>query len=201
MRKVLHRFLLLGVLATSVNASIIINTDQSASGALGTIDLNQGDAGLVIFGTADNGALLKFTGTEELIVPAGGQARIEAQDGGFTNLDIRFLNGSIFDRIVFNLDASADGSITVSAYDQFNNLFTQVLALGASGQNFINVESDAVQQIASVSFIATAPVNITDIAQVRVGGIEESAVPEPASLSLFGLGVAAIAVGKKLRKI
>ena len=88
----------------------------------------------------------------------------------------------------------------MNAYDQSNNLFTQVLTLSGNGQNFINVDSDALQQISSVNFTTTAPVFIEDIAQVRVGGIEQAAVPEPATLSLLGFGLAAVAARKKFAK-
>lgn len=184
--------LIFGMTSHFAKAAIIINFDQSASGSLGTVDLPGGATGLLIQGTADGGALLNFTGSESLISPSNGQARIEGVDGAFQTLDIRFALGYLFDRIVFNLNASADGSVTVQAINQANVIAaTQVLALTGAGENFINVDANAGDLIRAV--IITTTVGLEDIRQVRVGGIDtgtgSNAVPEPSTFAMVGAGL------------
>jgi hypothetical protein len=179
--------------SSSATAAIIINTDQSGSGSLGTVSLPGGTTGLLIQGTADSGALLNFTGTETLTAPSNGQARIEAVDGQFTTMTIAFSLGQLFDRIVFNLDAAATGTLTVTAFNQNNVATVQALGLAAAGQNFINVDASGADLISRIQFTST--VGITDIAQVRVdaiagnGGIDVNAVPEPSTFGLIGSGL------------
>ncbi len=185
MRKLCLWLCLLVLSVSAASASIIINTDQSASGNLGTVDLNQGDTGATITGLVGSTPVL-FTGTEELIVPSGGQARIEAVDSAFQSLSIALGMSLLFDRLVFNLDADADGSLTVTAIDQGGASFQQVLSLSQNGQNFINVQSDALQDVRSVSF--TSDVDLSDIAQVRIGPFAV-AVPEPATVGLLATGL------------
>jgi hypothetical protein len=187
------------------NATLIINTDQSASGSLGTIDLPGGATGTTIQGVANGGAFLNFTSIqtpnpETLSSPSSGQARITGADGNFQALDIRFANGNLFDRIVFNLDAATSGNVTITALDQHLNVFTQVIALSSSGQNFINVQSDAAQDISSVRINST--VQLADIAQVRVNNIQGTgvaldAIPEPATFGFIGVGLLALGICRR----
>src|SRR4051794_17245275 len=45
--------------------------------------------------------IVSFTSSENLVTPSSGQARIEAQDGAFTDLSV-FLNNGTFGDFIFN---------------------------------------------------------------------------------------------------
>lgn len=189
--------------STVAKAAIIINTDQSASGSLGTIDLpGTGVSGLTIQGTADSGAFLNFTGLETLTSPSGGQARIEGSDGSFTSLSIAFSLGQLFDRIVFNLDAAADGNVTITAFNQVNVPTAVVIALSGNGENFINVDANDGDTVSRVQI--TSGVSLESIAQVRVDALgdggNQSAVPEPTTFALMGASLVAVGVLRRRNK-
>jgi hypothetical protein len=193
--------MLLASVAFVSHASIIINTDQSASGSLGTVDLDDA-TGTTVTGITD-GATVEFTGTESL-VSGGGQARIDASDGSYTDLDIT-VPGFTFDRLVFRLFGPSSGqTVTIRATDDTGTVFEETLALtGIPSGDFFNVESDAVQQIASVSF--TTSTGIESVRQVRVGGLEETGgappeIPEPSTMGLLGSGLVAVGLRSRLLK-
>ncbi len=99
----------LAIGAHSASAAIIIDTNQAGSGSLGTVQLPGGQPrlGLHSKGIAPGGrSSLELHGhIETCFRPSGGQARITAVDGAFA-LTSGFAGGQIFDRMVFNLDAS-----------------------------------------------------------------------------------------------
>jgi hypothetical protein len=198
-RHLLNLTLAAAVATTAHASSIIINTDtdQSANGSLGTVDLDSGDPlDPVIYGTTKSGQKLRFTATEALIVV--GNHITTVGGGGFSSVDIRFVDGRLFDRIVFNVKPSTPGSITISAYDQSSTkLGGDMLSLSSTGSNFINVEAIASQHIYRVN-VTTSNLQITEMAQVRVGGVEQSAIPEPGSMMLLSIGAAAIGAAKSL---
>src|SRR3546814_4909753 len=74
---------------------------------------------------------------EDLTLPAAGQARIEAVDGGFQWLNFHMTDPLLaFGEVEFNIDASADGSGTITFFDQFGNDFANNVTLSGTGQNF-----------------------------------------------------------------
>lgn len=193
----LAAMLLASVAINIANASIIINTDQSASGSLGTVDFTDG-TGIVVLGETD-GTIVEFAGTESLLAN-GGQARIESEnDASFTDLDIS-VPGFAFDRLVFRLfNPVSDGTVTIRATDDSGTVFEETLALTGTSGEFFNVQSDNVQQIASVSFTSSA--GVQDIRQVRVGGLTEEGgappeIPEPGTMALLGSGLLAVGFRK-----
>src|SRR3546814_9166656 len=74
---------------------------------------------------------------EDLTLPAAGQARIEAVDGGFQWLNFHMTDPLLaFGEVEFYIDASADGSGTITFFDQFGNDFANNVTLSGPGQNF-----------------------------------------------------------------
>src|SRR3546814_17344126 len=74
---------------------------------------------------------------EDLTLPAAGQARIEAVDGGFQWLNFHMTDPLLdFGEVEFNIDASADGSGTITFFDQFGSDFAKNVTLRGTGQKF-----------------------------------------------------------------
>ena len=160
--------------------------------------LNTGLSGNPIFGTTNQtGLAVRFTGTEDLTAPANGQARIEAVDGFFTSLIIDVPNGS-FTSLIFNPDATMDGTVDFTATTNTGVQVFNDIALSGSGNNFFTFTTIDGQRYLSIAFEADVP--LVDAAQFRIGGAQPDVadVPDAAStLSLLGLGVAGIAVARR----
>lgn len=188
-------------IAAACSATIVINTDQSASGSLGTVDFTDNPSCNPCFGETD-GKQVQFDGIESLLAN-GGQSRIESIDGLFTSMQIS-VPGFAFDRLVFRLfGPGANGqSVAIVAEDTAGLQFAAVLPLGnnPSGE-FFNVQSDAGQQIKSVSF-QTSGNGVEDLRQVRVGGFTNdgsAAVPEPVTYLLTGAGLMGLSLIRRLK--
>jgi hypothetical protein len=92
--------------------------------------------------------------------------------------------GFFFSQAVFNLDATANGSANISAFDQFGTSFSFLLPLSGAGQNFFTLTTAGGELISRVAFTST--VGLADVAQIRFG--ETVAVPGPiAGAGLPGL--------------
>lgn len=158
---------------------------------------------------------VNFTSNEGLIA-TGGQATISAADGSYNYLSIQMATANLgFTKIVFNLNTirqPTDGAITITA-----NLFapggsttSSPFSVG-SGSNFFTISSTGGDIIQSLSFASTTggtSVLFLDTRQVRIGVAEnvcpagttgtppncvpdQNNVPEPGSLALVGLALAA----------
>jgi hypothetical protein len=127
--------LALALVATPAMADITITDANVAGNPAQNVLLGGNETGLSVIGiTSDTSTPILFTGEETLTEPAAGQARIEANVGTFTDLVITLLNpGLFFTKLEFNLNAAADGDVTITALDNFNVAFTQTLTLDANG--------------------------------------------------------------------
>ncbi|MCW8088270.1 PEP-CTERM sorting domain-containing protein [Sabulicella glaciei] len=168
-----------------------------------------GDVDNVIFnacGTASSGTtvqgclntshttLVNFTSNETLNISGGGQASIKAQDGTFNTITIELANPTLgFDKLQFNLDATADGFANFTAVDQFGTSFNfNNIALDGTGQNFFTLGSLDGQVAVRFTLVSTVGISlISELEQVRLGPatITPTPVPAPAGLALMGLGL------------
>lgn len=197
-------------LATAGSAAATVFIDASAPFPPNpdeNVLLNKGTTGLTVTGeTNQSGALINFLGTESLTAPANGQARVEAADGGLTFLQITADDPLLgFSALELNLNATANGSVLFTAYDQNNTAFNFNQSLGTSGSNFFNFTTADDQVIAR--FTLTSNVELSDVAQVRVtvaalgdGTGGPGAIPEPATWAMMILGFGAAGVMVRRRR-
>ena len=167
---------LLMSIASGTQATIIF--DPTPTGTGDNLVFNQqpsNQSGTTIFGNINdpNDTLVRFTSTQTLVTPAQGQARIESDPDNILNNLITTIPGFATSEAVFNIDATADGSATIIAGDQFGNFFNFNLPLSGSGQNFFTLTGTAGELIFGVGIFSN--VGLGDVSQIRFG--ETAAVP------------------------
>jgi hypothetical protein len=219
----LRRF---GLLTILLATGLAINTRadiQFSDGVTGNLD----DENVLFENTADVGVnyvqghtnqsntLVDFN-SDDLIHGSGGQALIEGCSGNapngsctgtFDDIVISLTNppGGNYTSLIFNLNAEADGDVTVTAVDGFGTTWTATSSLNniddlsGNGQNFYTVVAINGQDIQSVTITST--VGLADIRQIRIGTADATnppqAIPEPASVLLLGTLVAGVGVYRK----
>jgi hypothetical protein len=196
--------ILLSLVATSAGATIIFNAVPSGTGNnVRFNDQPPDQMGTTIFGNINdpNNTLVQFNSTQVLRTPAVGQARIESFPDGILNNLTTTIPGFFFDQAVFNLDATANGTANISAFDQFGTPFAFVLPLSGSGQNFFTLTTAGGELISRVAFTTT--VGLEDVSQIRFGNL--AAVPGPSvGAGLPGLIAACcglLALARRRRKL
>ena len=206
--KILPRLLasvLLSLVATSAGAVIMFSPTPSGTGNNVVFNLQPpNQTGTTIFGNINdpNDTLVQFTSTQVLTTPSTGQARIESVPDNILNNLQTIIPGFFFSQAVFNLDATANGSATINAFDQSGTLFSFLLPLSGSGQNFFTLTTAGGELISRVAFTST--VGLADVSQIRIGGV---AVPGPIAgaglpgLILAGGGLLALARRRRRRTV
>jgi hypothetical protein len=167
--------------------------------------LNTGITGNPIFGTTNQTQTsVRFASNENITAPANGQARIEGADGTLTQLTTD-LPGFTFTSLILNIDANAAGSVTFTVNQLVGAPLVATFALGAAGENFFTITAINGQRITSVLFttdVNMALTQVSDVAQIRIGGVApiETPIPEPASMLLLGSGLIGLASGIRKRR-
>jgi hypothetical protein len=187
------------VLSATAYAGPILTSGNVPQSGDENVLLNTGAIGNPLFGSTNQTSLsVQFLSNETLVAPSNGQARVEAQDGSLTYLDVS-LPGGTFMSLIFNLDASANGTIDFSGFDSGGNAFSfPNVALKGSGSNYFTFTTNGLPFV-NVSLFTDIPVVLTDAEQFRIGGSSlnssdelppsSAAVPEPVSLLLVGSGL------------
>ncbi len=161
-------------------------------GNLETVQLDGADLGSTLIGTVNPDDTMVLIESEEGIVGfAQGQARVEADDGNLGTLAISLKNlGLGFARAEFIVNSSADGPVSIVAYDQFGTAFGTgvngglAYTVDSSGNNFFNFTTSNSQLITRIEFASSTA--IADIRQIRIDGI--AAIPEPGTWALMIMG-------------
>ena len=167
--------------------------------------LRADDFGPIIYGDTNiTGTEIFFDGNgENLIEPAGGQARIEAFDGDIDHLTFGASDPTLgMLKVQFNIDAAADANLSVVGTDQFGGTFAYNFLGDASGQNFLTAYTINDQWIDTIDIYSNNPgdeiYGISDLQQVRVGPDPFPADPDPVDVStpgsagLLAMGLAAL---------
>jgi hypothetical protein len=179
--KILPRVLgtiLFSLVATSADAIIMLDPTPSGTGNNVVFNLQPPDQmGTTIFGNINDpsNTLVQFNSTQVLTAPSLGQARIESSPDNILNNLQTTIPGFFFDQAVFNLDATANGTATINAFDQSGTLFSFSLPLSGSGENFFTLTTVGGELISRVAFTTT--VGLEDVSQIRFG--ETVPIPSP----------------------
>ena len=158
--------------------------------------LNSGASGTTVFGLTNQTQLqVKFSSTTDTLVePSSGQARVEALDGVVNNITISVPGGTFEDIILNPFFGSGTATVTVLTANSQTFTFSYTLS---NGQNFPTIVAAPGTLLSSVTI--SAPGGFTDLRQPRISGAP--AIPEPATLFLFGTGLLGAATGaRKLRR-
>ena len=184
-----------------LQATIVITAEGGGTGV--NVLFNEDDNGQdgEIVGTTNQGGWeVLFSSSSNLFAPSTGQSRVESNQT-LTDLNITWLNFFGTDETIFNINAAADGSVTLSGYDEDNNLFQQTFDLDASGENFFRFSTLDDQLITRITISST--VDIQDVKQVRLGEVFETRppgeepIPEPSTYAMMAGGVLAVVAARK----
>lgn len=199
----------LAVAAAPAGATIVIFDTPGAVQPAENVLFQAGPpVGNAAFGvTNTTNTLVTFVGIEPLATPSSGQARIEAADGGLSQLSFGLDTGLGFKEVEFNIfgTGATATQTTLNFVDQFGAVFSQSFAIN-NGQNFFSARALDNQFITNVNFLLNG--DVRDVRQVRIGGVGEigedpggGEVPEPASWAMMMAGFGLVGATMRRRKM
>ena len=148
--------------------------------------------------TNQTGATVTFTSPlgENLDANAQGQAEVSASDGLLNGLTMTLENGYTFSSAVFNLfpipGQAADEATQVFITYLLNGVsYQESFDINLNGQNYFGIYGTGGEVFTSIGFVANPTTDgISDVRQLRLGGVMAPAVPEPGTWGMMLLGFA-----------
>jgi PEP-CTERM motif len=129
-----------------------------------------------------------------------GSTGVQGSGSDITSLTFSLTDGGDFERFVMNIDAVIDGSVLFSVLEPNGDLFEDSFFVDGTGQNFFTFTAINGQSIESVTLTGLSGLSISSVTTVRIGPIEATAVPEPASWAMMLLGFGAVGFAARRRK-
>ena len=180
--------------ASGAQAGIMFSTGNHPQPGEENVLFGAKESGTSITGHTNitNTAVQFSSTTDTLVQKAQGQADIFASDGLVNNITIAEPFLTFGDLIMNPMNGSGTATVTAVTND---GTFTFTYALG-NGQNFLTIVATNGEVIESVT--VDAPDGFKDFKQPRIS--PATAIPEPTSIALLGLGVAGLGGYRILRR-
>ena len=177
----------------------------NSPGNLDTILFDADDDGSdnLILGKSNDGWNVLLTGEEDIIA-TGGPAQawvVGTADDGLTFINVS-TPGATFTDAELNINVPGGGgppqpwSITLTGYDGGGTAFTESFS-NITNDQFFNFVTSNNQVISSIEFRTSSEVAL---GQVRLGGIEGIAIPEPATWAMMILGFGGVGAMMRRRR-
>jgi hypothetical protein len=195
-----------GAIAAPATAAVIITASPGAVQPAENVLADTSMTAATVFGTTNqtNTSVSIMSMNAELLssTTSNGQSRFISTDGSLDFARVFLTQGGSFTEAEFNLFGALAGTtavdITVSGIiNGVQSSITQNFALG-NGENFLGFQATGGDVITSIAFNTNGD-GVTDLRQLRVGGV--SAVPEPATWAMMLIGFGAVGYSMRRRKV
>ncbi len=180
-------------ISSSAQANVTLIQANDPTQIINNVLFDQPVQGFVLLGDLNGPApdnVIRFTSTELIRSTGGGQANLEAVDGGINQLTIDTVSPFIgFEAIQLAVQGSAGTTITFTANDNVGAPFVSGPILLTQANTTFTFNTDALQFITSLSFVASGGgVVLGGVSNLRQVGVGALVVPGP----IAGAGLPAL---------